>query len=192
MEKKDLFETYFEKLKLCDVSEESCQKLRECFGDLMHIASYHTKNDYGLAYEGSMIETVLTKLASFAVKLNDIYPEQVRVDKKSLIKICLLQHISKANRFIKSTDEWRANKLGEIYTYTNGMPAIGIGLHSLMIAVDCGIQFTPFEAEAMTIIDRSDDDMQAKYHSSMLSNIVKQANDMVLQYCTEVKTIKKT
>ena len=48
------------------------------------------------------------------------------------------------------------------------------------MATECGITFTPIEIEAMTSIDRdSENDMQFKYHSNMLSNIVYQANQMV-------------
>lgn len=183
------YETYLKKLIACGVSEESCNKLREKYGDILYIASYSTKSDSGLAYEGSMIETALKKLAVFAVKINELYPEQIRVNKESLVKVCLLQHISKAQRLTKSNDTWRIEKLGELYNYTSGMPAIGTGLHSLIMAVECGIVFTPFEAEAMTIIDRQEDDPQAKYHSSMLTSIVKQANEMVYVLSDETKKL---
>lgn len=188
---KDLFDVYFKKLNSCGVSEEACKTLRETYGDLLRIGSYSTTTENGLAYEGSLVDVVLKKLALFAVKINEIYPEQVMVDKKSLVKVCLLQHISKSLRFVKSKDEWRINKLGEAYTYTTGMPAIGIGLHSLIMANSCGIEFTPFEAEAMTIIDRKDDDTQAKYYSSMMTSIIRQANEMVYNYSHEVQRIKK-
>lgn len=185
------FETYFQKLQACGISEEACLKLREKYGDVLHIASYGIKRDSGLAYEGSMIETSLRKLAVFAIKINELYPERIRVDNKSLVKICLLQHISKSLRLIKQNDNWRAEKLGEIYTYNTGMPAIGTGLQSLSMAVECGIEFTPLEVEAITIIDRNEDDLQAKYYSSMLSSIVRQANEMVHVYTQEVEKVKK-
>ena len=129
-----------------------------------------------------MSTSLLTKLAFFAVKLNELYPEDIRVDVKSLVKICLLQHISKSVRYIKSTDTWRINNLGELYKYNQEVPAIGIGLHSMMLAINCGVEFTPEESEAMTVIDRSEDDNQMKYYSSLLTSIVRQANEMVYHY----------
>ena len=112
--------------------------------------------------------------------MNNIYPEELRVDVNSIVKVCLLQHISKAVRTEKSTNEWRIKNLGEAYTYVKKTPAIGTGLHSIAMATECGIVFTPIEIEAMTSIDRdSNDDMQFKYHSDMLSTIVYQANQMV-------------
>ena len=189
MDNKD-FEIYFEKLKACGVSEEACNKLIDKYGDILHIASYAANNNSGLAYEGSMIKTALKRLAVFAVKINELYPEQIRVDVKSLVKVCLLQHISKSQRLVKSNDNWRIEKLGEVYQYVNDVPAIGTGLHSLMMAVECGIEFTPYEVEAMTIIDKNDDDKQAKYYSSMLTTIVKHANEMVFTYSQECYKLK--
>jgi hypothetical protein len=180
---------YFKKLNEAGVSEEACEKLREMYGDVLSIGSFALKDDSGLAYEGSLLETSMRRLAVFAFKLNEIFNERIQVDKKSLIKVCLLQHISKSLRMVKSSDEWRIRKLGEVYTYVNGGPAIGIGFHSLLMAHDCGISFTTEEAEAMTIIDKTEDDLQSKYHSSMLSNIVKMANEMVWVHATETEKV---
>jgi hypothetical protein len=141
-------------------------------------ASYSTKSDTGLAYDGALLNTVLTKLAVFAIKINELYPEEIRADTNSIVKVCLLQHISKCKRLEKSEDEWRIKRLGELYTYADGNPAIGTGLHSLIMATTAGIEFTPTEVEAMTIIDRKEDDMQAKYYSSILTNIIRQANEL--------------
>lgn len=172
-------DTYYGKLEKCGINVDSVNTLKEKYGNNINNASFSTTTDCGLAYDGSLIETVLTKLAVYAVKLNSLYPEELRVDVNSIVKVCLLQHIAKAVRTEKSTNEWRIKNLGEAYTYIKKSPAIGTGLHSLAMATECGIQFTPIEVEAMVVNDRSDDDMQAKFHSNMLSSIVKQANEMV-------------
>lgn len=184
-------EIYFQKLEQCGVSSDVCEVIKEKLGPVLFDASYGMKSVDGMAYEGSMIEIALKKLAVFAVNLNNLYPEEIRVDVKSIVKVCLLQHISKALRYIKSSDTWRINNLGEIYTFNSeNMPAIGFGLHSMLLAIDCGVTFTPFEAEAMTIIDRKEDDAQAKYYSSLLTNIVKQANEMVYNCYTNLSKVK--
>lgn len=172
-------DTYYGKLVKCGISEESVAILKEKYGEAINNASFSTKTDAGLAYDGSLIETALTKLAVYAVKLNNLYPEDIRVDVNSIVKVCLLQHIAKAIRTEKSTNEWRIKNLGEAYTYVKKTPAIGTGLHSLAMATECGIQFTALEVEAMVCNDRADDDIQAQYHCNMLSSIVKQANEML-------------
>lgn len=188
--KESLLETYFTKLRNCGISDDSIARIKESWGSLLSEASYSTKADSGLAYEGSLIETILGKLTVFAVKLNNLYPEEIRVNKKSLVKVCLLQHISKCQRMTKQTNVWRKNNLGEIYTYADGLPAIGTGLHSLMMAAGAGIELLPFEVEAITIIDRKEDDLQAKFHCSLLSSIVRQANEMVYMQEIELKKLE--
>jgi hypothetical protein len=136
-------------------------------------------NTNDLSGDGTLLQVTLKRLAKYGVLINNLYPEELRVPVSQIVKVLLLQHISKAIRTEKNVNEWRAKTFGEIYTYSKNMPAIGTGLHSLTMAVECGIQFTPIEVEAMTIIDRKDDDLQAKFHLSMLSSIVKQANEMV-------------
>lgn len=178
MEEKN-FNLFFKKLISCGIEREFVETLFKNLGPKLKTASYSTRTDSGCCGEGTLIDTALFSLAASAVKLNDIFPEEMRVDKNSLVKVCLLQHISKCERYVKQFDDFRINRLGELYTYNNQVPAIGVGLHSLIMANECGITFTPLEAEAMTIIDKSDDDEQAKYHSSTLSSIVKMANEVV-------------
>ena len=137
-----------------------------------------------------MIGTVLRKLTVYAVQLNNLYPESIRVNVNSIVKVCLLQHLSKSIRTEKSTNEWRIKNLGEEYVYTKNTPSIGTGLHSLMMAVECGIELTPFECEAMVSIDRdTTNDLQFKYHSNMLSAIVYQANQMTYVEAQKVNNI---
>jgi hypothetical protein len=47
------------------------------------------------------------------------------------------------------------------------------------MATNSGIQFTPEEAEAMTVNDRDLSDDQARWHSSLMASIIRQANEMV-------------
>ena len=46
------------------------------------------------------------------------------------------------------------------------------------MAYECGIPLTASEVEAMTIMDKEAEDKQAKYFSSPLATIIKQANEL--------------
>ena len=154
-------------------------KLEDDYGERLIDATFSISNDNGLAYDGSLLQTVLYKLTPYAIKINDLYPEEIRVNKESLIKVCLLHQIAKAVRLIKNDNEWERDKRGLLYKYDSKQPAIKTGMHSLVIAQNCGIPFTPEEAEAMTINDRDPSDDQARWHSSIMSTIIRQANEMV-------------
>lgn len=174
----DWYGVYFKKLRECDIPEESVDKLEKDYGSLIKTSSFATREDSGLAYEGSLMEVTLTKLTSYAVQINGILPKEKQCDPVSLKKVCLLQHISKCVRLIKQTDEWRQKKLGESFTYKDNNPAIRTGMHSYMICTQCGITFNEEETEAMTIMDKDSDDAQVQFHSSLLATIVKIANEL--------------
>ena len=135
-------------------------------------------NDYGNAYNGSLIEIVLKVLTPYAVRLNELLPELIQCDKNSLVKVCLLHHIAKSVRLVPNDNQWEVEKRLMVYRYRDDNPAIRNGLHSLSICQECGIQFTLDEVEAMTINDRDLSDPQARYHSNVLSSIVRMANEL--------------
>lgn len=177
--KTPLYGVFLEKLEKAGISNESVQLLDAKYGSQISSGSYCPKYDSGWAYEGSLVDISLNKLARYAFKLNYLFPENIQADASSIIKVALLQHISQSIRLNKSTDEWRIKNLGELYTYADGIPAVGSGVHSVLMCNECGIQFTPVELEAMISIDRSNEDLQTKFHSTVLTNVIKAANIMV-------------
>lgn len=120
-------------------------------------------------------------VATYAVKINALLPEDKQVDKDSLVKVILLSQISKVLMFTPNTNDWEVQKRGMVYTFNNLEGALRMGERSLLIAMNAGVKFTAEEFEAMRILDKSsDDDNYAKYYSSMLSTLVKQANEIVM------------
>jgi len=154
-------------------------KLSEEFGEKVADAPFSNLESTGMAYDGALINTLLYKLTPYAIKINEMFPTEIQVDKTSLVKVCLLHQIAKAVRLVKNDNEWEIKNRGLVYTYAKNQPSIRTGLHSLVIAQNCGIQFTPEEAEAMTINDRDLSDDQARWHASIMASIVRQANEMV-------------
>lgn len=148
------------------------------FGEKIKNATFTNTNDFGNAYQGSLLEIVLKVLTPYAVRLNELLPEDRRVDKNTLVKVCLLHHIAKSVRLVPNDNQWEIEKRGMIYKYDENQPSIRTGLHSLIMAQQCGITFTPEEAEVMTINDRDLTDDQARWHSSVMATIVRQANEL--------------
>lgn len=147
---------------------------------LLRNATFAINAETNMAYDGSMIEIVLRQLTPMAIKLNnDLLTESSRVDKDSLVKVCLCQHLSKALMFEKNTNQWEIEKRGMLYKFHPSSTSLKMGLKSFLMALGMGIKFTEEELEAMTILDKGDDDEQAKYHSNPISYIVKIANELV-------------
>lgn len=166
---------FFKKLSQLGI-EINC--LEENFGNAIMNGSFTNSNEFGHAYEGSLLEIVLKILTPYAVKLNELLPEDKRVDKDTLVKVCLLHHLAKAIRLIPNDNAWEVEKRGFVYKYNSDLPSIRTGLHSLIICQNCNIQFTAEEAEAMTVNDRDLTDDQARWHSSIMATIIRQANEI--------------
>lgn len=175
-EKKEQFlNVYLKKLNQLGIETNI---LSEKYGEKLMNASFTNSNEYGNAYDGSFLEILLTKLTSYAVKLNELLPEEKRVNKQTLVKVCLLHQISKCIKLIPNDNQWEIEKRNLIYKYNTSLPSIRTGLHSIILAQECGIAFTPEEAEAMTINDRDATDEQAKWFSSKMAVIIRQANEL--------------
>lgn len=141
-------------------------------------ASFGISVDNGCAYPGSLIDKSI-KLTSIAVKINANVLGDDEVDKNSLVKVCMLQHISKAKTLVPNDNEWEINKRGYAYKYNEENTVIKTGALSSYIAMRCGVEFTDEELEAMTIIDRDVDDRQANYYASKLAVVVRTANEIL-------------
>lgn len=166
-------------------------ELNEKYGEHLKKATFSDKGDNGLAFEGSLINTLLYKLTPFAIKLNELFNEEIRVNKETLVKVCLLHQIAKCVRLIKNDNEWEIKNRNLLYKYNPSNPSIRNGLHSLSLATECGIKFTAEEVEAMTINDRDLTDDQARWHASLLASIVRQANEMVYLEANNVSKLMK-
>lgn len=174
-EREKNFELYLKKLRQMDIDTSF---LVNAYGEKLRDASFTISNEFGNAYEGSLIEIVLKVLTPYAVRLNELLPEGQRVDKSSLVKVCLLHHISKCIRMLPNDNQWEVEKRQMLYKYDNNLPSIRTGLHSVSLCYDCAVPLSTEEIEAMTVNDRELSDEMSRYHSSVMATIVRQANEL--------------
>lgn len=174
-EREKNFELFIKKVEQCGVDTE---KLVEKYGDALREASFTNMNDNGNAYPGSLINIVLKTLTPYAVRLNELLPEGLKVDKTTLVKVCLLHHIGKAIKLIPNDNQWEVEKRLMVYKYNNELPSIRTGLMSLSMLNECGIYLTKEEIEALTINDRDLTDDQSRFFASVMASIVRMANEL--------------
>lgn len=183
--RKNNIKIFYEKLNSIGINTELLQSK---YGEKLENGSFCNTDEYNKAYDGSLIETVLRTLTPYAVRINELLPSNARVPKEKLVKICLLHQISKCIRMVRNDNAWEIEKRGIVYKYVDALPSIRTGLHSLSMALDCGIVFSDDEIEAMTSIDRDLTDQQYRYHCSTLSTILRQANELTYTEFKETKT----
>lgn len=182
---KEILVSNFSKYKkrlITYVGEQEAESIIEELGgdDAVMNATYANTDNTGLAYDGSFTETVIA-LTVYAIKINDILPEEKQVSKESIAKVALLSQIGKVLLFKPQTNDWRRKNLGENYSYAELDGAIRVGERSILIAMNSGVKFTEFEFEAMRIMDKQNEnaDNYSKYFSGTLSMVIKQANEMI-------------
>lgn len=147
--------------------------------DVVMDASYANLIDSGLAYKGSLIESMLN-ITKFAVKINQLLPENKQANLNSIVKVGLLHHIAKVLLYEPNDNNWEITNRGMVYKYNSELEgALRVGERSTLLSSNAGIKFSELEYEAMRIMDKTNDDNYAKYYSSSLSIVIKEANEIV-------------
>lgn len=165
------------------------KKLQECCGEInldklssieekIKKASFSLTNENNTAYDGSLLQLVLRTLIPYAININNLLPQEIRVEQSSIVKVGLLSHLAKCEMFVPNDNEWEREKLGKNFVYSNYDCALKLGMRSIILARELGIDFTPSEYEAMIVLDRDTNDKQSEFYSSQLSTILKQANQL--------------
>lgn len=164
------------------VGEESAEYIIDYLGGEERVMSapFFNLEESGVAYEGAFTRSVI-RLIKIAYNINDSLPDDVRVNERSINKVCLLSHISKVLLYEKNDNNWEVTNRGMVYKFNNELRgALRVGERSALISMNAGVKFTDLEFEAMRIMDKDcNDDNYSRYYSSALSMIVRQANEIL-------------
>lgn len=126
------------------------------------------------AFEGGLVDHLLT-VAKYAVLFNNALPEKDQVDQNSLLKVCLLHQIGKANLYKPCTSKWHRENLGKMYEFNEDLVSMRVSERSVYYALSHGVKLTEEEYAAIVMFDKVDD-KQAEYHNTYLGDILKTAN----------------
>lgn len=146
--------------------------LARVYGEKIKNATYGKNNS--AAFSGAMLHVVIRKICRIAININKCLSESVRVDPKSIIKVCLLQHISKAVMLVETIGYNGAVK----YEFNDDKEENYVlkgGERSALMCMQNGIPLTNAEFEAMTSVDKEFNTKNDGY-ANMLTLIVSSAN----------------
>ena len=133
---------------------------------------------YG-SFEGGLIAHTLL-VTKYAVSLNEILPEKQKVKTDTLIKVCCLHQIGKVRLFKPLVSDWH-NKRGIMYEFNETLTSMRVSERSIHYIISHGVTLTEEEYAAILNFDKPDDDLQSKYHNSMLGDILKIANILAIK-----------
>jgi hypothetical protein len=163
------------------ITKENADKVIELLGGDEKVinASFGMSLDSGSAYPGAFVYNSIM-IAEYAKKLNELLPESMRVDNKSIYRVALLQHIGKVVMYTENDNEWEVKNRGFAYKFIDQNTALRCGERALFILMQAGVVLTEDEFEAIRIVDKSkEDDSFAKFYSNTLAFIIRQANEFV-------------
>jgi hypothetical protein len=184
-EKRNLnFVLWTKKLKDYNCYSES---LINELGEKLKNASFNMNEANGGCYEGSLIEVILNNLCTLGYHINELafglndkgkrnHPF-LNVNTEMIMRVLLLQHISKAEYFITQTENWKKNK-GYLFDFNGELETqLKMGERSAFLCMKHGIQLSEIEFEAMTIVDK--DDKCFNSHQNQLVVLVKTINQLI-------------
>ena len=141
--------------------------------------------DSGTAYPGGLIRHIVLSTA-LAQRVAKMVANTFTIDEKSLLKVCLLLHLSKIGMYVKNDNDWEVKNRGKYYKFSDLSGRLKFGERSILQAMNRGIKLEPTEFEAMRCIDRKNEDNRvSELFDDILSIIVRQANE--LAYAIEKK-----
>ena len=163
------------------IGDENTKKIIELLGgdEKGRNASFGMSEDSGSAYAGSLVENS-SAIAEYAKKINETFPQNMRVNNKSIYRVALLQHIAKVLMYVENDNEWEVKNRGFVYKFVDQNTALRCGERSLFLLMQVGVVLTEDEFEAIRIVDKSkEDDAFSKFFSNTLAFVIRQANEIV-------------
>ena len=153
-------------------------KLLDVLGVEIIDAPASTRTDINNAFPGGLIDHIL-KVTKYCVSLNEVIPEAQKLDLSSLIKVAMIHQLGKVNLFVKLDSPWH-NERGMMYEFNDKLVSMKVGERSAYLALSNGVELTDVEYQAIVNFDKDDTDKQAKFHNSMLGDILKSANTLAI------------
>ena len=107
-----------------------------------------TSNEMFGAFEGGLVDYILN-VTKHAVLLNEKLSENKKVDKSTLIRVCLIHQIGKITMFVEQTDKWRREKLNELYTFNNDVLPMTVSERTISFLMKHQIKLNEHEIYAI-------------------------------------------
>jgi hypothetical protein len=148
------------------------KELENFLGDDFYTAPATTTIDMYGCYPGGLLNTSL-KACKYAIKINELLPENMREEVPTILKCVFLSQIGKVFLFCPNQNEWQRKTLGKMYEFCNDLVSLRVGERSVHYATKNGVELNEEEFQTVLNTDKESDDKMVKYHSSNLSNVIK-------------------
>ena len=133
-----------------------------------------TTNLYG-AYDGGLIQHILN-VTKYAIEINEMLPESKQVTKDSIIRVCLVHQIGKANMYAEQKSQWHKDNRGEMYTFNDEALSMSTAERSVFYTLKSGIALTEDEVFAIYNYNSDFAHWSMNKQGEKLASLLKTAN----------------
>ena len=155
------------------------QDLLDFLGDDLFTAPASTMLELHNCFEGGLLDH-LFRVTNYAFKLNKNLPDNLKQENESLIKVSLLSQIGKTKIYAKCTSKWHPDNQGKFYEFKKDVVSMTVGERSAFLATKYGVELKEYEFQALVNLGKTDDDKMAKWHSDIVTVIIKQATELAI------------
>ena len=134
------------------------------------------------AFPGGLVDYIL-RVTKYGINLNDILPDNQKVDKSSIIKVCFLHQLGKVRLYKFCESEWHRKNQGKMYEFNEDLVSMRVSERSAYYTMKFGVDLTEEEYQSIVNYDKTDDDKQSKWYGSTLSTILRMANELAIIEC---------
>lgn len=153
--------------------------LLDFLGKDYFLAPASPMRDMNNAFPGGLLDHTI-KVAKYAVYLNKSLPESMREDLESVLKVSFLSEIGKTFLFNPCTSDWHIKNQGKYFEFNEELVSMKVGERSCFYALSNGVKLNDSEYQAILNHDKSEDDKQARWYSTKLGQLLKQATDLAI------------
>jgi hypothetical protein len=134
------------------------------------------------AFPGGLVDYIL-RVTKYGINLNSILPDNQKVDKSSIIKVCFLHQLGKVRLYKFCESEWHRKNQGKMYEFNEDLVSMRVSERSAYYTMKFGVDLTEEEYQSIVNYDKTDDDKQSKWYGSTLSTILRMANELAIIEC---------
>jgi hypothetical protein len=145
-------------------------------GDGLFTAPASTTEELHNCFPGGLLDHLI-RVGTYAVRINNALPKPYPVEQ--VIKVSFLSEIGKVGLYEFNTVDWQIKK-GQLYTFNENLTSLRVGERSAYYALTMNTPLTPEEYQALINYEKSSEDRAAKWHTSTLGVILRQAIELAI------------
>jgi hypothetical protein len=152
------------------------KELLEFLGEEIYISPASSSLNMIGCYPGGLLQHII-KGCRYAIKLNEILPDELKQPVTTIVKVVFLCQIGKVFTFRLRNG---SGQNGKVYDFNDDIIRLHIGERSAYYALKYGVQLTEEEYQAILNMDKDSDDKMARYFSTPLTQIIKNGFELAV------------